>query len=131
MMELLRWKTRIALLWVILTVNFSAFIFLGLFNPGGMKELLETQVDARTRSGVAVLFFIPFIMAWLSMTLRDPANRWMNVVMGILFALLFVSQIFQYAAAGTPATTLIDLLFALAVTILIIWYAWKWPKREA
>ncbi len=130
-MELLRWKTRIAVLWLILTVNFSAYIFLGLLSPGTIKELLETQADTGTRPIIAVLFFIPFIMAWLSLTLKDPANRWTNLVLGILFAVYFIVQFIGYAAAGLPTIRLIDIVFAFVVILLIVWYAWKWPKQEA
>jgi hypothetical protein len=130
-MELLRWKTRIAVLWLILTVNFSAYIFLGLLSPGTIKELLETRADTGTTPIIAVLFFIPFIMAWLSLTLKDSANRWTNLVLGILFAVFFIVQFIGYAAAGTPTIRLIDILFAFVVILLIVWYAWKWPKQEA
>lgn len=130
-MELLRWKTRISMLWIILTVNFSAYLFLGLLSPGAIKELLETQASAGTRSSIAVLFFIPFIMAWLSLTLKDSVNRLTNLVLGILSAVFFVVQFIRYAAARTPTITLIDIVFAFVVTLLIVWYAWKWPKQEA
>jgi hypothetical protein len=130
-MELLRWKTRIAVLWIVLTVNFSAFLFVSLLEPGAIKELLETQANQGTRSPMLVLFFIPFIMAWLSMTLKDSTNRWINLVLSILFAVFFVGEFIRYAAAGRPATILVAVFFAFVVDILIVWYAWKWPKQEA
>jgi hypothetical protein len=130
-MELLRWKTRLAVLWIILTVNFTAFLFVSLLEPGAIKELLETQANQGTNSPMLVLFFIPFIMAWLSMTLKDSANRWTNLLLGILNAVFFIYEFIQYAAAGRPSTILIDVFFALVVTILIIWYAWTWPKQVA
>ena len=129
-MEPLRWQTRISMLWIILTVNYSAFHFLGLREPGAIKGLLETQVNEGTRSTIAILFIVPFIMAWLSMTLKDSANRWTNLVLGVLFAVMFVTQLIRFTAAGRSTTILIDTFFALVVVVLVVWYAWKWPKQE-
>ena len=131
-MELLRWKTRIALLWIIMVVNFSAYLFLSLvLGPGAIKELLETQVNEGTKLYVAILYFIPFIMAYLSLTLKDSANRWTNLVLGILSAIMFVSNLIVGLTGEVAPTILILYLFALVVSLLIIWYAWKWPKQAA
>jgi hypothetical protein len=129
-MESLRWKTRISALWIILTVNFSAFLFLNLIESTSRKELLETRASEETMGRIAFLFFVPFIMAWLSQTLKDSANRWTNLILAILFAVLFVGELIGFFNAGRPTPILVDTFFALVVNLLIIWYAWKWPKRE-
>ena len=94
-MELLRWKTRISVLWIFLAVGLSAAMFLSFMEPGVIEDLISgkhngTQIGEGLIFLFAVLWFIPLIMAFLSLTLKDSANRWTNFVLGILFVIFYV-----------------------------------------
>lgn len=102
-----------------MVVNYSAYLFLSLLEAGGIKELLQTQVNEGGGSLIAVAYFIPFIMAWLSLTLKDSANRWTNLVLGILFAVLFILALIQYAVVGRSTTILIVTFFGLVENIVV------------
>ena len=133
-MELLRWKTRISMLWMIMVMNYLLLISL-MQAPGG------TGGGEMPTFGQVIVAFIPFIMAWLTLTLKDSANRWTNLVLGILFAIMFITIVILALAGGggeaaTPLTTIFAgsammILFPIGASLLIIWYAWKWPKQVA
>lgn len=73
----------------------------------------------------AVLLEIPIAMVILSRVLSPRLNRWASIVAAVLAVPLIL--------AGSPSD--LDDMFFTGVEVvalaLIIWYAWKWPKREA
>jgi hypothetical protein len=140
-MELLRWKTRIAVLWIIQAVAFAATLLLALLGSEATRQILQNQFHDIARVEVSVFFFIPCLMAWLCLALRDSANRWLSFVLGIVFAVLkLLSLSGVLAGEGRPIASIaksasaaiwFNELWGLLAAILIIWYAWKWPKQEA
>lgn len=137
-MELLRWKTRIAVLWIFLAVGLSAAMFLSFMEPGVIEDLISGKHDG-TQIGegliflFAILWFIPLIMAFLSLTLKDSTNRWTNFVLGILFAIFYVVDfINNLTGEELPAiASVVMFVLLIVVAALIAWHAWKLPKQEA
>jgi len=63
-------------------------------------------------------------MIFLSRVLKYRANRWANIIAGVITIVFVVgggSLILHYIFFATIEVVLIA---------LIIWYAWKWPKQE-
>ena len=58
-MELLKWKTRIALLWIIQAVAFAATLLLALLGSDATKQILQTQFHDIARVEVSVFFSSP------------------------------------------------------------------------
>ncbi len=140
-MEPLKWKIRMAVLWLIQAVSFAAALLLALLGSENTKNILETQFHNVARFEVAVFFFIPCLMAWLCLTLKDSRSRWLSFAFGILFAFMgLVSMTGVLAGEGRPLASLgltasagmrFNNIWGFAAALLIIWYAWKWPKQEA
>jgi len=136
-MELLRWKTRIAVLWLILAVGFSAYMFLRFMEPGIIEGIISGQFG-RSQSQISegflfylsIFWFIPWIMAFLSLTLKGSANRWTNFVLGLLVAIAFVYGLIESARMGHSAVILVDKSIGFVAAALIVWYALKWPEQE-
>jgi hypothetical protein len=133
-MELLRCRTRLAVLWIIKAIGYSAFLFLGFMEPGGIETITSgktpagMQITGGTLFVMGLFWWIPWIMAWLSMTLKGSANRWTNFVMGIVFALVLI---FAMSTGQSSSPMLVDYILGILVSLLIAWYAWKLPKEEA
>lgn len=135
-MELLRWKTRIAILWMIEAVGMSVYMFLLFLKPGIVQGIMAGNLgDMRITQGLGFFFgifwWIPFVMAFLSLTLKDTVNQWTNLVMGILIAAFCVIGLIESAIKGFPAAIPVDYFIGVLGGALIAWYAWKWPRQGA
>jgi uncharacterized membrane protein HdeD (DUF308 family) len=67
-------------------------------------------------------------MVILSLTLKDKANRWANIIVGILWVgydLMFLSS-----SLASPAYEIVLGIVYLLFSALIVWHAWKWPTQE-
>lgn len=136
-MELLRWKTRIAVLWLFLTACMSASMILAVFWPGMIEDVMAGKMEGWQVSDGLLIFFglfwlIPLVMAVLSLTLKDKANRWTNFIVGLVFTIFWILHPFIHLASGMPLP-LHQLMFNIASIVsagLVTWWAWKWPTQE-
>ncbi len=65
-------------------------------------------------------------MAFLSLTLRNPINRWANILVGAVFAALFIGVIVTVAK---PSGEILMTLSTVVALILIVRYAWKSKQK--
>ena len=139
-MELLRWKTRIAVLWVFLAVATLAHGLLIVWELGGLERMLsDMEAGGPGKFLFEALFgLVPLWLAFLALTLKDSYNRWVNFVLGIAFTILNIFHFFSCGVplgeggpvAGPTAHHILLVGSTVVVTALIAWYAWKWPKQE-
>ena len=140
-METLRWKTRIAVLWILAAVAMSAHMILMSFDPAAMKKVAEWAVTAGRGEWVfvALYWLAPLWLAFAAVTIKDPVNRWVNFVAAVIFTILGIWHFFicgvpllKDSPFAEPIPHHILLVGSTAVaTLLIAWYAWKWPKQDA
>ena len=139
-MENLTLKVKIAVLWLFMAVAYSAHMALSIFEPGVIKLITDGKMQISEGTFIFSAFFawlIPLTMAFLSVTLKDSANRRANIILGIvstignIFHLLFeqLAQPSIHMAQPSVHQLLLN-LSAVAVTALIVWYAWRWPVRK-
>jgi hypothetical protein len=129
-MELLRWKAKMSILWIIQAVAFASVIFLGLLGSK-VIQVMEPPFTERLRWLVTIFFFIPCIMAWLSVILRGAVIRWLSLVFGILFAYIKLRTSLGSLSQGEMSALLFNEVWGFLAALLIIWHAWKQPKQEA
>ena len=107
---------------------------LALIQPGVIARIMAGEVEGlKIGSGLillfAVLFLVPLIMAFLSLTLKDSMNRWANITVGAVFAILWCVDLIEVAETTSAGVTLMILLTVVAPA-LIVWYAWR-SKQKA
>jgi len=136
-MEVLAWKVRISVLWLFYAVAMSASAVLDFMEPGVIEEIMAGEIRGMQISAGFLLFaslfwLILLIMAFLSLILKDSANRWTNIILGIVFAVFHIVNLIGHVAKGElpPAHLLLDVSM-IVVPALIAWHAWKWPTQEA
>jgi len=129
-MEVLRWKIRISVLWVFMAVAMSAHSILYFMQPGAVAEVEGMQLSAGMLLFMAIFWWVPLVMAVLSLTLKDSANRWTNFVLGIVFTILNIVHLTEHLAQPS-AHQILFIGSTVVVTALIAWFAWRWPKQEA
>ena len=116
--------TRIILsgLWVAVMLTYLLGdvlrIFAGDFEPGKIMGMQPTQ---GMWLGIAALMLIPIVMLVLTLTLKYPAIRWVNIIVAIF---LVVFNLFGLPYPGAYDNFLI--IVSLVFNALTVWYAWKW-----
>lgn len=129
-MEILRWETRISVLWIFMAVAMSAHSVLAFMEPGAIEEIAEMAMGPGMMLFMALFWWVPLVMAFLSVTLKDLANRWANMVLGIVFTLLNIGHLIMHLAEAPSVHQILIIGSTVVVTALIAWYALKWPKQE-
>jgi hypothetical protein len=106
--------------------------------PGGIEDVMAGEfagepLSEGTMVVYALYWLIPLIMAVLCLTLNGSANRWLNFVLGILFALWFIAGIFEQVVMGGQGSAAILLMFIVAIVVgaIIAWLGWRLPREEA
>jgi hypothetical protein len=98
-----------------------------------LKELVagttEITVTNEMLLVLSIILAVPIFMSFLSLTLKDKANRWANLIIGVFFVVWeLVFLIFVYLQ--DPAYEIFWGIAYLVFVALVVWYAWKWPKQE-
>ena len=136
-MEALKCKIKISILWISFAVATSAAMIIWFVEPGILDQILTTgeMLSEKLSAGNIVFFalwwIVPLSMAFLTQILKHSLNRWINVILGTIFALFTIYYFISHLIDGwfTVANLLI-LIFLFIVTVLIAWYGWKLPKEE-
>ena len=124
-------KAKLSTLWIFVLFNIVFRDIHELFRPGFLEEIMTGTVNGvqltEERLLVAgIMMEIPIVMVVLSRVLKYRINRWANIIGGA------IGIVFVIINNGAP--DLDDMFFAaveVVTALLIIWYAWKWPKQEA
>jgi len=115
-------------LWIFMAVAMSAHSVLYFMEPGAIGEMEGMQLGAGMLFFMAIFWWVPLVMAVLSLILKDTTNRWANFALGIVFTVLNIVHLTEHLAQ--PSAYLILLIGStVVVTGLIAWFAWRWPKQ--
>jgi len=122
-------KVKLSTLWIVVMLNMVFADIVGFMNPGALEDIMTGAVGIEITQELLLVFSIlleiPIAMILLSRILKPRANRWANIVASVV-TILFV--------IGGGSTYLSYIFFAtveVACMLLIVWYAWNWPKQEA
>ncbi len=128
------WKVKISVLWLFASVAFLAHQILVLMEPGIIAQLMAGEAEGQKIGpelilSFAILMLVPLVMAFLSLTLKDSMNRWVNIIVGAAFAILWFFGVISAAQSAYWGGALMT-LSAVVASALIVWYAWK-SKQKA
>ncbi len=130
--ENLALKTRLAVLWLFVAVTMSANTLLYLIVPGVIDEIragtvVGMQAGPRLLLTMAIMYYwVPLVMAVVSLTLKDKVNRYASIVLGVFYVVFISFELFMnVTTVAYPYVILMD-TSAIAVAALIAYYAWKW-----
>ena len=126
------WKIKIAALWIVFECGSLATGMVEFLLPGYIEGIIEGEMfgwelTSEVALLFAIIFMIPPFMAFLSLTLKDSINRWVNIIGGIVFVLLATYGVYNFLAELAPWAIVIWLSQVVALA-LIVWYAWKSKK---
>ena len=136
-MELLAWKIRVSTLWIFLGVGMLAGVFAVLMPSDVLGPYIATgefegeTIDATLLVLMVMLFcLLPLAMAFLTLALRDPINRYANAVVGVVATVMWAWDLAEHSSKGLEIGALVTVTLIIA-GLLIVWHAWKWPKPAA
>lgn len=125
-------KMKLAALWASFMFLYIYIDYFHLYMPGSIKEILAGKMYVFDITQVALLIglvsvTIPAVMIFLSVALSAEVNRRTNLIAAAVYI--------PYTLFNLAGEAWIHMYFGAAVEValllLIIRYAWKWPKQES
>jgi hypothetical protein len=124
MIEMVEVRIRLSALWVALMLTYLLGdvlrIFSGDFEAAKIGGMMD--ISPAFYLGMAVLFVLPIVMVFLSLTLPYPVNRWANIILAILLFAINLVGLPTYPSLYDKFLIIVGLVF----NGLTVWYAWKW-----
>lgn len=101
-----------------------------LYKPGKLQQMLSgmTALGATTQGALmamSTVMVIPSLMVFLSLALPPTVSRWLNIVFGVVYSVIMV-----LAIQGSWHFYIFLGLVEIALTLSIVWYAWRWPRQS-
>ena len=124
-------KIKMSTLWVSVMFCYIYGDYFGLYVPGALQRMLEGKMGpfGPTTQGVllgtSLMMVIPSVMIFLSLALKPNLNRWVNIILGVIYTVIILITMWDWAFYIFLG------IVEVVLTALIVWYAWNWPKQEA
>ncbi|SRR5579875_68725 len=100
--------------------------YFGLYVPGTLKSLLEGHATQSMLLAFTAMMVIPCLMPFLAVTLKAPVNRAVNIFFGVAYSIIILVTM-RHAWLFYQALGVVE----IALTLLVVWFAWKWPRTSA
>ena len=125
-------KIKLSALWAALMFLYIYADIFKLFMPGELEKMISgRQGPLTTTQGslltVSILMMIPAFMVFLSLALKVKVNRWVNIILGVVYTLVNISNLI----GENWAFYIFYGVAEIALTFLIVGYAWKWRNPES
>lgn len=122
-------KTKLAGLWIALMFCYAYADILAHMRSDILEDLLAgtaggIQITQEALLASAILMVIPILMIFLSLALKPKANRWINMIIGIVY--VAINLITMLTTGGAWIYYYVFAVVEVVFSALIVWYAWKW-----
>lgn len=124
-------KIILSTLWIFLSVNYIFCDVLSLMESKGLNEFIKGSVGGiEITQGFLLIagisLEIPFVMIILSRILKHNANRWFNILAGLLMTIYQIGS-FTFGTAPTLHYIFFSIV-EISCNLFIVWYAWNWKS---
>jgi len=125
-------KIKISALWVSVMFCYIYGDYFGLYKPGALQDMLSGKMGPLGPTtqlvllGTSAMMALPSVMVFLSLVLKPRLNRWLNIIFGAIYTVIILITM-----PGEWVFYIFLGVIEIALTTLIVWYAWKWPTQEA
>ncbi len=122
-------KIKLSALWAAVMFCYIYGDHFRLFQQGELQGMLEGKmwslpVTQELLLGTSILMAIPGVMVFLSLALKPNLNRWVNIILGVIY-----TAIMLITMPGAWTFYIFLGIVEVALTVLIVWYAWSWPRQ--
>jgi hypothetical protein len=124
-------KLKLSALWAALMLLYIYADHFSLFRTGQIEEMISGQIGPFPVTQGSLLIFsilmlIPAVMVFLSLALKPTVSRWANIILGVLYTCVNISNLI----GETWVYYMFFGVVELVLTSLIVGYAWKWRNSE-
>src|SRR3954467_678886 len=125
-------KFKLLALWASVMFCYIYGDFFTLFVPGHIEDLIKGECAVGLTTPFKLVMFsmlmaTPSIMVFLSLALNPMINRVLNIVLGIFYTAVMVLIVLTSKNPWMIFNTFLASV-EMIITLLIVGYAWKWPK---
>ena len=124
-------KIKLAALWAATMFCYLYGDYFELYVPGKLSSMLDGHmiplgpVTQHILLGTSVMLGIQSVMVFLSLVLAPVVNRWVNILFGLVFALIVGAVITQGGWIFYKFLGLVE----IALLLTIVWQAYNWPRN--
>ena len=130
-------KSKLAAHWGCLMSLYIYADYFELKTPGKIEEVMNQKTPiGDVTPGLLVIFslilIVPSLMIVLSVILKPKINKWLNIGVALIWALMSISIIVLEinTIGGWYSFYMLYQFAELFVFGSIIWYAWRWEKMK-
>ena len=124
-------KLKLSALWASFMFLYIYVDYFALYMPSKIEDILAGKIFVFDITQIFLLaalalVTIPALMIFLSVALSAKVNRWTNIIVAAVYI--------PFTLFNLAGEAWMHMVFGAVVEsvllILIIWYAWKWPKQK-
>lgn len=123
-------RYKLVALWSSVVFLYMYGDYFELYQPGKLQAMIAGKtglgpVTQTSLMGMAAMMAVPSLMVILSLVLPATVNRWVNIILGTVYAAIMV-----LAVQGSWHFYTFYGWIEIALSLSIAWCAWTWPKQS-
>ena len=123
-------RIKLSALWIARMLTGIQGDVIRLMDPAVLEDIISGEtavpVTAEVLASMGILMLIPITMVFLSLELKYKPNRWLNIIIAVLFiAIDGIGFILP-----RPLYENVMGIGYVAFCALIVWFAFKWTEKE-
>jgi hypothetical protein len=126
-------RIKLSALWMSVMLCYIYADYFELYVPGKLLAMQGGRIGPLGPAtqgvlvGTAILMAIPSLMVFMSLALPSKASRLANIVLGGAYSVIVLAAI---SGGGAWRFYVLFGIVEIALTCLIVWYAWMWPRHQ-
>lgn len=124
-------KMKLSALWISLMFCYLYGDYFEYFLPGHISDMIDGKVildNPVKLLAASILMVIPSLMVFMSLVLKPKVNRLTNIILGIFYTLVMLLTLSSSMSLWRAFYIFLGVV-EIAITVVIVWLAWKWPRQ--
>ncbi|WP_259367982.1 DUF6326 family protein [Colwellia sp. BRX8-9] len=120
-------KLKISALWIAVMFCYVYGDYIQIYVPGILAKAMEVKATTETQFqffAVALLMVLPSVMIFFTLVVKPKINRWLNIILSTLYIIMLIATNLTETWGFYLFLTTIEVL----ISVVIVWYAWNWPR---
>lgn len=125
-------KIKLSALWAAVTLCYLYGDYFELYVPHKAEGLLngDNLLNSPVKLfAAALLLAIPALMVFISIILKPRLNRFLNIFFGVIYSAIMILIAFTSLTEWRAFYVFLAITESI-ITILVVCYAWTWPKED-